>query len=136
MVYVRGGTAMVFSNSIFAPTANAGTIMVDEEETWNGVGPPLLAWPGMDQLTNSFMWANTSRGTNYSYPTPSSYLEAAIPNFFHENRDYWLRAPQNGDALENYVPLVYPHPLADDITILPNYRIRGNIKITGDGRFR
>lgn len=108
--YFRGGTCLVFSNAVYGPVA-AGSYQTDEEECWNGVGLQNTNWPGMDCVTNSFFWANTVYGTNYSYPQQVNELTAVAPNYFQEGRDFWKRAPQAGDALAAYVPLTYPHPL-------------------------
>lgn len=35
------------------------------------------------------------------------------PNHIVENRDYYLRAPQSGDAIYPYTAYTYPHPLND-----------------------
>jgi hypothetical protein len=65
-------------------------------------------WPRHDQITNSYFWNNQFNGAGYSYPTAYDRVPAG---YFQEGRDYWLRPPQTGDALQSYRPLVYPHPL-------------------------
>jgi hypothetical protein len=110
-IRLRGGMWMVYSNTI---TSNAGgqQIQLTEEESiignnvataCFGSGNYRTNYPAIDQITNSFFWGNTGASTVY-------IQEVSSETFIQQNRDYWLRAPQSGDAVENYAALTYPHP--------------------------
>lgn len=123
---IRGGTSMVYSNT-FIGAYDSVAIMFNEEESWdtNDFNPLRSSWPAQDQITNTFVWANTINGlaTNYIriYLPPQHYTPGVtnpVAVFVQENRDFWRRAPTVGDAVAAYTPLVYPHPL---VTSQPSY---------------
>ncbi len=118
LAYLRGGTCMVFSNQVYGVGSKAGSIVLEEEELWNDVGPVKSTWPAMDQITNSFFWGNTINGQIYN-AGPSSEVEKAVPGFFKVGRDYWLNAPTATNVLKDYQPLTYPHPLVKASPIPP-----------------
>jgi hypothetical protein len=122
LVHLRGGTCMVFSNTMTG--GGAANIEINEEETYRtdlvclscypSFGPIDLTYPKHDQVTNSFFWANTMNGSQVN-PMENPGMAAAAPGWFREGRDYWTHAPNNTNVLKDYKPLVYPHPLVTDV---------------------
>jgi hypothetical protein len=122
LCHLRGGTCLVFSNTITG--AGAANIEMNEEETYRTdlactgcypiFGPVNLTYPKHDQITNSFFWANLLNGSPVN-PTENPGMAAAAPGWFREGRDYWTHAPNSTNALMNYKPLVYPHPLVTGV---------------------
>ena len=117
LVHLRGGTCMVFSNTVVG--ASYANVEVNEEEVYETNayhddspvwGPVDTNYPKHDQITNSFFWANTLGGVGYG-PNENAGMLAVAPGWFHEGRDYWTHAPSGTNILSNYTPLVYPHPL-------------------------
>ena len=111
---LRGGTCMVFSNQVFGASVACASIQICEEETYAGSDPVnngctmSTIFPRMDQITNSFFWANTFNGAAYTYPVENPLMPAG---YFQEGRDYWRHAPNSTNVLKDYTPLTYPHPL-------------------------
>ena len=111
---IRGGSMLFFSNTIVELTTTP-YLRLTEEEGWQSAfySPLRTNWPPHDGHTNTFIWANTINGsalTTVDRPYPSD------TNLIAPNRDYWFQAPNSTNgipagAMENYVPLIYPHPL-------------------------
>jgi hypothetical protein len=117
LLYLRGGSALVYSNAFTYVTSGPTHIAnLTEEEGWQTAffNPLRTEWPAQDQITNTFFWANTYNGN------PVTAIKLHVPSsdtiFIQQNRDYWMQAPNatNGSPAgiyQNYTPLVYPHPL-------------------------
>lgn len=117
----RGGMILCYSNAWSVLSGSApNPLLLWEEEAWQTAffNPVRTVYPAIDQITNSFFWANTRNGTNLLNVT---FHDASVEtNFIQLGRDYWLSDPRttqttNGSGAVNlfagYVPLVYPHPL-------------------------
>lgn len=111
--HFRGGQILLYSNTVSDLSGSTPLVHFTEEEAWqtNWFVPLRTNWPAQDQITNTFIWANTRAGTNYF----SLVIDDPSTNFIRLNRDYWLEAPNatNGSPagiLAGYAPLVYPHP--------------------------
>jgi hypothetical protein len=132
MIYLRGGSDLVYNNTFIVYAGSLPHILdMSEEEGWRKeVFAPLRStWPAEDQINNSFFWNNTINGR----PQGSGDFGVWNANdgtFIQENRDYWLKAPDATTAkkypnpgfpnsgypnryttITSYTPLVYPHPL-------------------------
>lgn len=108
---LRGGTCLVFGNKFYGSWDSCRIFLQEEEAYLSALFDPLRDpsdYPAQDQIVNSFFWGNTINGNETNHVVIDI---AACTNFIQLNRDYWLRAPQAGDEIEEYVPLVYPHPL-------------------------
>ena len=136
---LRGGTSMVFSNTITGRSGSE-TCQLDEEETWanyvfdypnNRTLSVLTTAAAQDQVTNTFIWGNTFNGSAVTI----SALYSANPNLnpvtqgtsanpvslaIQEERDYWNHSPWEANnytnraggvnVMRSYTPLIYPHP--------------------------
>lgn len=125
---LRGGTCLVFSNNFVGSTDSMRIFMQEEEGSLASHFIPLLTnWPAQDQITNSFFWGNITNGVAGTVIRTNQFASDVI--FIQEGRDFWLEAPSalngsggtwNGSAwsspgaLQNYQPLIYPHPLVRD----------------------
>lgn len=97
----RGGTALIFSNSIVHPITGLAFQMREE-----GTG----TYPLQDQVTASYYWANTyGSSTGLENAAEPFVLSGSSTNYIQLGRDYWTE-PKPG-----FSPLVFPHPLARDI---------------------
>lgn len=113
MIGMRGGCCLIYSN-VFTQTLPWGTIIrLDEEEAWStSFWDPLRTnYPAWDQITNTFIWANTANKTNAPVEPRA---EAAF--LIELGRDYWTNAPcaTNGSpagVFADYAQAPYPHPL-------------------------
>ena len=131
MMEIRGGSNIMYDNTLVTLTGSAPYIPLWEEEAWQTsfFSPLSTVWNAEDQIMNSFFWNNTSNG--------SQITQVYIPRapelvFIQENRDYFMHAPsatggkavyigrQGGaesfsasgpNAYFPYTPFVYPHPL-------------------------
>ena len=134
LIHLRGGTCMVFSNTVVG--AGSANVEINEEETYRTdlsgptYGPVNLDYPKHDQVTNSFFWANTLDGVSYG-PSENAGMQAVAPNWFQEGRDYWNHAPNNTNVLKDYAPLVYPHPLVTAQDSVTNRPVISNPELTG-----
>jgi hypothetical protein len=135
MAYLRGGR-LIFANNIITTADGSMPLLVamTEEEDWRTdvFNPLRTAWPGEQQVNNSFFYGNTYNGFPQSasnFGLWNSYDGA----FIRQNRDYWLTSPSPttvtnypkpsstpsspnypysfGAAVTSYTPLVYPHLL-------------------------
>ena len=115
LLYYRAGSLLIYSNSFRCISGRTSVFAVTEEESWQSqfFSPLRTSWPAQDQITNTFLWANTLNGT------PVTGVTLWNPNdstFIQQNRDYWMEAPSsvNGrpaGVYANYRPLIYPHPM-------------------------
>lgn len=137
----RGGSSLIYSNTITQLSGgNSRRIEFTEEEAWSTSFWDILRtnWPAHDQITNSFVWANTYNGV----PIAVNTNNAADAPFIQQNRDYWMEAPNatNGapaGVYASYASLVYPHPLItlQDTLIRPqNVRIQGKMTFSGNAK--
>ena len=113
-MYFRGAQILCFSNVFSDLSGSTPLMQLTEEEEWQTAffSPLRTNWPAQDAITNSFFWGNTRAGTNLS----TYLLQSNTTNLVQENRDFWMQAPNSTNgipagAMENYVPLIYPHPL-------------------------
>lgn len=90
---IRSGSGLLYNNVI---TGNvAYLIKMYEEEAAGGLFSPLRsAWPAQDQITNWFIWNNTS--------SAGSLLSNSNPTFIQEDRDYFLHAPESSGGRGEY----------------------------------
>jgi hypothetical protein len=111
---LRGGSWLIFSNR----WDNSATINLTEEEGWQTqfFNPLDTSWPAQEQITNTFIWNNTNSS---GLVTGVSLPQASDSTFIQKNRDYWMNAPQSGQAYFPYTPLVYPHPLVSGTAAPP-----------------
>lgn len=117
---LRGGSLIIYSNAYSYITGPKPAQSFTEEEGWSTAfwSPLRTNWPAVDQITNTFHWANTLNGT----PIAIIYCPyASDTNLIQQNRDYWMEPPNaaNGNpagVYKDYKPLAYPHPrvAADD----------------------
>jgi len=112
---IRTLTLLLLFCSLLSARAQISALTVprsvlQEEEAWDSdaFSPVRTVWPAMDQITNSFIWANTRNGT--ASVSVVNY-DASVDTFIVENRDWWAHAPAARNAISDYVPLAYPHPL-------------------------
>jgi hypothetical protein len=112
----RGGTVFVYENALIYNTGSYPVAFdLTDEESWQTLlfTPLRTNWPALDQIQNSFFWANTLNGS------PITQISLGNPNdatFIKENRDYWMHEPTVTNVYYGYRPLIYPHPrvTADD----------------------
>ncbi|MGZ3972475.1 MAG: hypothetical protein ACXVJM_21855 [Mucilaginibacter sp.] len=134
MIYLRGGSTLVYNNTMTTQTGSASAIELTEEEDWTSGGtfspkPAATSWSAQDQINNSFFWNNTINGS----PVTAVDFNGANDNtFIQQNRDYFMHAPQatggkeqytgraggamtfsssGANAYYPYVAYTYPHPL-------------------------
>jgi hypothetical protein len=98
---LRGAANLVHHNvldtTMFTPTVN----LYEEEQTETQFSPLRTAWPGEDQVHNSFFWSNTLRlnGTaNVNYINVS----AGSANYIQQGRDFFLHAPEASGGKETF----------------------------------
>jgi hypothetical protein len=77
--------------------------------TYMGVGNPFLV---IDPISPQDGYDCNTTPKIYNTLGMCSAGSPAGPCFVRENRDYYLRPPQPGDAIYPYTPYTYPHPLA------------------------
>jgi len=114
---LRGGSMIIYSNTLtYASGGKPTQFELTEEESWQTVhfSPLRSAWPASDQVSNTFFWANTINA-GAAVPSLGHPAESQDALFIHENRDYWLQAPNatNGSpagVYSNYTAYTYPHP--------------------------
>ena len=102
----RGGTAIVFNNSITGSANSIELKMIEEDGTARSNF--LSERPGWDPVQNTYYYNNTLNG---DVITPRVDVNSAV--FIHENRDYFLVNPV-GQTIGGsvYTPYQYPHPMA------------------------
>lgn len=103
----RGGMGLVFSNKIITSTTDISTDMREEDTD---------AYPTIGQVTNSFYWGNTYGSTTGLENALPVLVSTGTNTYIKEFREFWKSPPNatNGNPVgvwQNYVPLVYPHPL-------------------------
>jgi hypothetical protein len=129
---IRGGSNLVFKNTITTMDGSGCPIAVTEEEAWQTALFQRLrnAWPAEDQVTNSFFWENTINGkvvTDIVKWNPKDHV------FIQKDRDYFMHPPEEkggksvyptrkgaadmrfssseANAYYPYKHYTYPHPL-------------------------
>lgn len=115
MAMMRGGTCLIYSNSITGGVGDSMQVVLEEEETYEfglaaGCQDPPGTWPYCEQITNSFFWGNTLNGSANTNVILDNLTTAANPNAILEGRDYWTHAPNATNVLVAYAPLAFPHP--------------------------
>lgn len=100
---IRGSANLVHDNVL---NCDVGTpyVYMREEEAYlpSDYGDTnRTAWPGSDQVHNSFFWNNTNNGSADS--DESVTVEPESATFIQKNRDYFLHAPcASGDSVDAY----------------------------------
>jgi hypothetical protein len=91
---IRGGSCIIYNNTITTIGGAGAVIQLVEEESYNtGFFSPLrTSWPAQDQINNTFIWNNTYNG---SAITDVTFGEYSTQNkvFIQKNRDYFMHAP-------------------------------------------
>lgn len=134
MIYLRGGSSLVYNNTMTTQSGSTAAIQLTEEEGWTSGGtfspkPAASAWPAQDQINNSFFWNNTLNGSSV---TNIVFNASQDSTFIQQNRDYFMHAPQATGGMETYTgraggtmtfsssgvnayypytAYIYPHPL-------------------------
>jgi hypothetical protein len=112
-VYLRGGTSIVFNNTMTGSGFTKWIRLTDED------GPTrfnfVSAYPGYDIITNTYIWNNVNNGS----PVPPE-LESPATNaaFIQEGRDYFAYAKPG------YAPFTYPHPMRSASGVSSPIRLR------------
>ena len=116
----RGGVGVIFNNDVNRlGTSGCGRIQIREEDCYqSGID---CIYPGIDPITNSYLWSNTlwntSSGTNCQPPLHSLF-EAddttsggikTLANMIEQNRDYWADKVAL-DIYDSGTPLIYENP--------------------------
>jgi len=125
---LRGGTHIFYNNKFTTRSGSPTTIQLKNE----GVST-YGSYNSKDELKNCFFWNNTLNGA-----TTRPDIETGSDAYVLEGRNYFNRAPQQGDPIYPYTPFVYPHPFvtAQDggststnpvIALSPNSRNFGSI---------
>jgi hypothetical protein len=149
--YIRGGSTL-FHDNAFTFVTSSTEVVLSEEDGWQPAfySPLRTAWPGQDQVFNSFFWNNTRNGSAIS---DVSFNNASDSVFIQKNRDYWMHEPQSSGGSESftgsrqggsqtaptttdtgsmifsaaganafypYTAFVYPHPLQTGGTLPPD----------------
>jgi hypothetical protein len=98
--YIRSGSTLFHDNQ-FTYVTSSTEIVLSEEDGWQTAffSPLRTAWPGQDQVNNSFFWNNTRNGAPIS---DVSFNNASDSVFIVKNRDYWMQAPQAGGGSESF----------------------------------
>lgn len=98
---VRGGSVLIYNNTITSGAGGVTFSKLNEEEAWQTAFFPILrtTWPAQDQVFNSFYWKNTLDGSP-AYPTLDS--DSGIGTFIQRDRDYFLHAPQSSGGYEYF----------------------------------
>ena len=98
--HMRSSSFLFYNNTI---TGSADNIIdFNEEEAWSTAHFPSgldSTWPAEDQIMNTFIWNNTFNGSAADIDDIdlNGYTE-----FFQENRDFWMHAPQSSGGYEYY----------------------------------
>ena len=157
--YFRGGSVIVYDNTITFETGTGAIFALSEEEGWQTAffSPLDTAWPAEDQITNSFFWDNTLDGN----PITDIY-EWGGSLFYHKDRDYFMHAPESSggyayysdrlgasgrgsdgtlvwdanhaNAYYPYTAYTYPHPLSTSEPIISNPQPAEEIDCTSNPR--
>lgn len=89
---LRGSANLVFENEITTVLKGSCRFYLREEEYDGGQWVPARkAWPGEDQVHNTFIWNNTWNGTPMS---SANIVVAPDAEKIKENRDYFLHEPR------------------------------------------
>lgn len=124
---MRGGTCLIYSNDVYTAagmgvtTGDEADIALEEEETYDPIPGQKLplpgTWPYWQQITNSFFWSNTLNGVLVyrafeDAATSNACLAGGVGDAILLDRDFFNRPISGTDAIKNYLPLAFPHPLA------------------------
>jgi hypothetical protein len=136
--FLRGGTGVVFNNTITGTWSSGPTIIVDNRRSFEAVGDgglcdgtspwdgneELNGYPARDQIgrsTDQWLWTNANpyppqqldpfyQWNNVCNGTKISvYVHNNCGIHIKENRDYY-----NNVERPNYTPYTYPHPLIQE----------------------
>jgi hypothetical protein len=132
---LRGGSVLVYNNTMTTSDASNGAIEMWEEEAWQTsmFSPLRTQWPAEDQINATFFWGNTLNGGSANIIAGNPRVPdggSAERNLIKPNRDYWLSppnvtthttypnppSPSSGYPnayvpITSYTPFTYPHPL-------------------------
>jgi len=120
ILYHRGGTAIVYNNTLTGDAAIDGSEIVMIEEDGCVRFDFLDTYPGMDSVKNTYYYNNTVNGNainTYVRDDSGDDLCAGHTNtstfFLQQNRDYWLTDPVGATIGGRvYNPYDYPHPMS------------------------
>jgi hypothetical protein len=136
--FLRGGTGVVFDNTITGSWSSGPTIIVDNRRTFEAMGDGGLAdgsspwdgnedstgYPARDQIgrsTDEWLWTDENpyppQELDPFYQWNNTHEGSNIEVYVHnncgihiqENRDYY-----NNVEKPNYTPYAYPHPLIEE----------------------
>jgi hypothetical protein len=111
---IRGGSVLIHDNTIIKadPGSEECPVGFTDEEGWTTGGlwcpdcPVITTWPANDQVTNSFVWANTMNGESndsVSLPNTTSNGDGYDDVIIQQDRDYFLHAPEASGGRTLYV---------------------------------
>jgi hypothetical protein len=105
-VYLRGGTAIIFNNTITGGdyVQEIGLIDEDGPSRFNYVS----SYPGYDIIKDTYIWNNVYNGSLIIPALDSPATDAA---FIQKGRDYFT------SAKPGYTPFTYPHPLRSGTSV-------------------
>ena len=83
-IYVRGGTNIVFDNTMSGTVSGCNnTITIREEDDNDGTDYPIKTdYPGYDPVIDTYIWGNTLNGSDLCISESDAVM-------LEENRDYW-----------------------------------------------
>lgn len=140
-IYIRGGSALIFNNTMTTLSGSLSAIQFAEEESIGG-SPNVSncaksAWAAEDQINNSFIWNNKLNGAAITRVDLNYQND---PTFIQQGRDYFLHAPEASGGKETYTgraggamtfsasganayypyaSYTYPHPLTGGTAAAP-----------------
>jgi hypothetical protein len=105
-VKLRGGTFLMYNNTMTLSGSDTTTIRLSNEQAWAGYKDYGGSWPSMDQIYNSFFWNNTIYNSTSCVggcaATISLYNDTLESPFIQENRDYFMHSPQATGGKETF----------------------------------
>ncbi len=132
LTVIRGGSVLVYNNTFTQISGVSDVFRLQEEEAWSShfAGNFRTEWPAEDQVTNSFFWDNTYKGSPVTInvsPADAVFIQIDRDFFRHapqasggksyyptrQGADDMIFSPAGANAYFPYTPYVYPHPLQE-----------------------
>jgi hypothetical protein len=100
LLHLRGGTGIVYDNSVTQTRSTDTCIgLIEEDGVMGFVSGP----PGYDTIKDTYIWNNRVNGTLIVPILWDQYT----PSYIRLGIEYYLEDPR----LHGYTPLIYPHPM-------------------------